>query len=285
MGTLAEFAKVSGLTVARLMIRNIPTEKEFRETIGDWFTSHGFQVENVSEDDNEERADQLICDDSVRVLLELKMKAENDQEVATRDCSLDRGEVHRHSESSLRRNRMSALIAKGVSQLTQTPIQRDFNVLWLHGAGRYSDHHGTRFIATLYGRRWLIPIPGQDGRYCYYFDNSDFFRHQAELSAAIVSWEEEGLLCVNDLHPAVDAFRESSFRALFGDCCIDPPEAEAAGQAYIAPADATRGDTDAMLKAVAEKYNITRLIDFSPTLHIAEACVSDAGAWPSKPSK
>jgi hypothetical protein len=134
VGTLAEFAKVSGLTVARSMITNIPTEKEFRETIGDWFTLHGFQVENVSEDDNEERADQLIYNDSVRVLLELKIKGENDQEVATRDCSLDRGEVHRHSESSIRRNRMSALIAKGVSQLTQTPRPSADNPLCEKGA-------------------------------------------------------------------------------------------------------------------------------------------------------
>ena|SRR5882672_3071563 len=213
---------------------------------------------------------------------ELKIKGENELEAAERDSILQGRGVHRYSESSLQRNRMSALISKGVSQLTKTPIERQFNILWLHGAGRYADHHGTRFIASLYGRRWLIPIPGQDGRYCYYFDNSDFFRHRAQLSAAVVSWEDEGLLCVNDLHPSIDSFRRSSFRALFGDCCIDPPEAESAGKAYIAPAEGPRGDVDAMLRAVAAKYNLARLIDFSPTLHIAEASVGEGGKWPAR---
>jgi len=218
------------------------------------------------------------------VLLELKIKGENEREAAERGLVLDQGRVHRYSESSLRRNRMSALISKGVSQLTTTPIERDFNVLWLHGAGRYADQHGTRFIASLYGRRWVIPVSGQQGHYCYYFDNSDFFRHRKELSGAIVSWGEEALLCINDLHPGIDTFRRLSFRRMFGECCIDPPQAESTGEAYIAPADAPRGNIDAMLKAVATKYNVGRLIDFSPTMHIAEASVGAGGKWPSSSS-
>lgn len=112
------------------------------------------------------------------------------------------------------------------------------------------------------------------------FRQQRLFPHRAELSAAVVSWGDEGLLCINDLHPAADSFRQSSFRAVFGESCIDPPKAEAAGEAYIAPADVPRGDVGAMLKAVAMKYNVTRLIDFSPKLHIAEAAVGEGGKWP-----
>jgi hypothetical protein len=263
------------------MVTDIPSEGEFREGIREWFTSRAFRVEDVSEEDDEERADLLISDESIRVLLELKIKGENEVEEGERRSVLQKGGVHRYSESSLRRNRMSALITKGVSQLTTTPLQRDFDVLWLHGAGRYADHHGTRFIASLYGRRWLVPVSGQEGRYCYYFDNSEFFRHRTELCAAIISWGDEGLLCINDLHANANRFRESSFRAAFGDSCIDPPQAERAGEAYIPPADAPRGNVDAMLEAVATKYNVPRLIDFSPTMHIAEAAVGQDGSWPT----
>jgi hypothetical protein len=257
------------------MVTQIPTEKEFRGTLSGFFTSHGFRVDDISEHDNEERADQLIYDQSVRVLLELKIKGEDEGEVAGRDSVLDSGGIHRRAESSLRRNRMSALIAKGVSQLIHTPIAADFNVLWLHGAGRYADHHQMRFIATLYGRRWVIQVKGSDHRYCYYFDDSDFFRHRAMLAAAIVSCGEECQLCINDLHPNAEKFRHSSFRALFGDAYIDPPELEARGDAYIAPANVSREDQAVMLNAVAKKYNVERLVDFDPTLHIAEARVED----------
>ena len=266
------------------MVTAIPSEQEFRETTREWFGSQGFRVQDISEQGNEERADMLVFDESVRVLLELKIKGENEVEAEERSSVLSSGSIHRYSEFSLRRNRMSALISKAVSQLIETPVERDFNVLWLHGAGRYADHHGTRFIASLFGRRWLIAASGQDGRYCYYFDNSDFFRHRTELCAAIVSWGDEALLCVNDLHPSIDTFRQSSFRSIFGECCIDPPKAESIGEAYIAPADAPRGNVDAMLQAVATKYNVARLIDFSPTLHIAEASVGDGGKWPSSQS-
>jgi hypothetical protein len=263
------------------MVTTVPSENEFRDVTSEWFRSRGFRIEKVSEDGDEERADMLIFDDSVRVLLELKIKAENEAEADERDSVLNSGGIHRYSESSLRRNRMSALISKAVSQLMTTPIERDFNVLWLHGAGRYADHHGTRFIASLYGRRWLIAVSEQGGRYCYYFDNSDFFRHRMALCAAIVSWGDEGLLCINDLHADASRFGESSFRAIFGKSCIDPPRAESNGEAYIAPADAERGNVDAMLKAVATKYNVPRLIDSTPTMHIAEAVIGDGGKWPS----
>jgi hypothetical protein len=257
------------------MITRIPTEKEFRETLFHFFNSHGFRVDDVSDDDNEERADQLVSDQSVRVLLELKIKGEDETEVAERDSALNSSGIHRYAESSIRRNRMSALIGKGVSQLIHTPIVADFNVLCLHSAGRYADHHQLRFVATLYGRRWLIQVPGSDGRYCYYFDNSDFFRHRAALAAAIVSCGDECQLCINDLHPTAEKFRQSPFRALFSDGCIDPPELEARGDAYIAPANVTRGDEAAMLKGVAQKYNVARLLDFDPTLYMAEARVED----------
>lgn len=263
------------------VITAIPTEKEFRQAIREWCCSNSFRVDDVSEDGNEERADMMIFDDSVRVLTELKIKGENEVEVEERESILSSGGVHRYSESSLRRNRMSALISKGVSQLITTPIERDFNVLWLHGAGRYADHHGTRFISSLYGRRWLISVSGNQGRYCYYFDDSDFFQHRGDLSAAAVSWGEEALLCINDLHPTADEFRCCSFCAVFGECCIDPPRAELAGEAYIAPVDAPRGNVDETLKAVATKYNVGRLIDFSPKMHIAEAAVGSDGRWPA----
>jgi len=255
---------------------NIPTEDEFRGHLKEFFSKADFQVDEVTENPEEERADLLVYDQSVRVLLELKIKGEDEFEAAARGTALASGGIHRYSESSLRRNRMSALIAKGVSQLTSTPLFADFNVLWLHGAGRYADHHQMRFLSTLYGRRALITTESNtDNLYCYYFDDSDFFRHRATLVAAVVSCGDKCQLCINDLNPTADKFRQSSFRALFKDVYIDPPELESRGEAYMAPPNFPRGDKDAMLKAVAAKYNVAKMVDFDPILYIAEARVED----------
>jgi len=54
------------------MVTTVPSEEEFREATSEWFNSRGFRVENVSGDGNEERADMLIFDESVRVLLGAK---------------------------------------------------------------------------------------------------------------------------------------------------------------------------------------------------------------------
>ncbi len=252
---------------------HVPSEDQMKKTLRGFFRDNGFEVDDIPEGD-EERADILISNDSERIILELKIKGEDEEELSDRREILDSGSVYSRSESSLRRNRMSGLVRKGVSQLVETPDEADFRVLWLHGAGRYGEHHETRLTATLYGRRLLIHTEDEhDDRYCYYFDNSEFFRHRNVLTAAIVSFENRCQLCINDLHPDAEAFRKSAFRNLFGEGYIDPVEFESRGDAYIVDGSVDRRDEMAVTRFIIDKYRCGMVQSLDLALHSVEIVV------------
>ncbi len=171
---------------------HVPSEDEMKDTLREFFQKNGFAVEDIPES-NGKRADFLICDHSTKALLELKIKGEDEMELSERNGILDSGEVYIRSESSLRRNRLSGLIKKGVSQLMETPLENDFRILWLHGAERYGEHHETRMVATLYGRRFLVHTEKKrKDKWCYYFDNSEFYRYREQLTAAVLTESQLG---------------------------------------------------------------------------------------------
>jgi len=264
---------------------DVPSEEQMKETLRGFFRDSGFSVEDIEETDVE-RADFLIANDSETTILELKIKGEDEEELADRREVLDSGSVYSRSESSLRRNRMSGLVKKGVSQLVETPGNADFRILWLHGAGRYGEHHETRWAATLYGRRLLIHTEDEhDDRYCYYFDNSEFFRHREVLTAAVVSFEGRCQLCINDLHPNADAFRESSFRKLFDEGYVDPVEFEQKGDAYVVDGTVDRRDEMAVTRFIIDKYKCGMVQSLDLALQSVEVAVHPRprGTTPSKP--
>jgi hypothetical protein len=169
---------------------SVPTENEFKETLRRFFSNNDFAVSDIPNVPNDERADFFLDDGSSRILLELKIKGDDSDETQTRSGILETGNVYQRSESSLRRNRISALIKKAASQLQKTPLEADFRVVWFHCAGRYGQNHETRSVATLYGRRMLIHTEKKlKDCWGYYFDNSDFFyfsRHFVCLCGLVV---------------------------------------------------------------------------------------------------
>ena len=241
----------------------VPSEDEFREKLQRFFSKHGYVAHGVPRDDDGERADLLIENGLVRVLLELKIKGEDEDEDKRRGEILDSGEIYEYGDPSTRRNRLSALIKKGVSQLRNTPETADFHLLWLHGAGRYAEHHAKRFVSTLYGSHLVLPTNRPlDVRQCYYFEDSEFFRHRETLVGVIVSSGKDCQLCINDLCLHAAAFRNSSFRQIFGQGYCDPTELEQNSQAYIVDSNhVDRSDKNSVLMYLRNKYACESFID------------------------
>lgn len=250
---------------------NVPTENEFKETLRPFFSENGFTVADIPHVPDCESADFVLDDGSSKILLELKIKGEDCEEAETRSSILEAGEVYQRSESSLRRNRISALIRKAAAQLQKTPLEADFRIVWFHCAGRYGQNHETRAVATLYGRRMLIHTEKKLKDYWgYYFDNSDFFAFRDTLSACVVSWSGRCQLCINDLHEKADLFRKSNFRKIFNDGYIDPAEFEQEGEAYIVDGNVDRTNEQSIHSHLMLKYNCGKLLDLDLTMHSAE---------------
>jgi hypothetical protein len=246
---------------------HVPSEDEFKLKLHTFFSKHGYAVHEIPCENDKKRADFLLEDGKIRVLLELKIKGENPEESKSHNEVLDNGKIYEYEESSTRRNRLSALIKKGVSQLSETPEPADFRLLWLHGAGRYAKHHAKRFTATLYGSRRVVPVNKPfDVRHCYYFEDSDFFRHREILAGAIVSSGRDCQLCINDLYLHTATFRDSSFRQIFGQGYCDPIELEKADKAYIVDSNIDRCNKDEVRKYLATKYACSNFLDLDISL-------------------
>lgn len=246
----------------------VPSENEFKEKLRTFFSRRGYAVHEIPRADKDERADFLLKDETVRVLLELKIKEEDPEESRKRNEALDSGKVYEYSDPSTRRNRLSALVKKGVSQLLNTPESADFHLLWLHGAGRYAEHHAKRFTTTLYGSRLVVPKNKPfDVRWCYYFENSDFFRYREILAGAIVSSSKNCQLCINDLYSHAASFRNSSFRRIFKQGYCDPIELEQNNQAYIVNSNIDRCDKSAVLTYLGNKYACDSFLDLDIPLN------------------
>ena len=246
----------------------VPTEAEFKAKLQKFFSEHSYIVHDIFRENDSKRADFLLEDESVRVLLELKIKEDNPDEGRERDKVLNSGGIYEYSESSGRRNRLSALIKKGVSQLLSTPEHADFKLLWLHDAGRYAEHHFDRFKATLYGSRLVVPRNRpSDYKICFYFEDSDFFRYRNVLAGAIISHHGDCQLCINDLYLHADLFRHSSFCKVFKQGHCDPRELEENDQAYIVSPNVNRRNKSEVLAHLSEKYDCDNFLDLNMRLN------------------
>jgi len=236
---------------------SIPQECDFLDQIRQFFEVRGFDFERIEEAE-EERADFYIEKDNVRVLFELKIKEDDPDEAKRRSAILAKNEVYSYSESSLRRNRLSGVVRKGVSQLINTPGDWEFRLMWIHSAGHYAEHTMNRFRNTLYGMRLLFHTDTLlEPKPCYYYDESDFFRFRNSLTGVVLSEGNTDFmqLCINNHHSKVGAFRISPFRGIFKGACCDPEEIEAAGEAYIVEGEVNRSDEGELATYLTKKYD------------------------------
>jgi hypothetical protein len=250
-------------------------EDQIRTVIRSYLSARGLIISDIPRSDTEKRPDFLVSEGKHRVIIELKTKGDDTEELVEKQNALANDTVFMRSEESLRRNRMSSIIANGVTQLAAYHAEPDaFRMLWLHSAGQYADLSMQRFQNTLYGAREIIHVEKQiPGRWCYYFDTSDFYLHRDILVGAIISRDGEVLICLNDLSTRIDAFRQSGLPPLFADQYCDPLELEQSGDAYRVDGNVDRRDSQAVKQYIVQKYNCGRILDLNMKHYSAEIVV------------
>ena len=220
----------------------------------------GFGVEPIAPGDGE-RADWVATIRSEVALVEEKTKFDDPDEVSRRKTAFGAGHPFSTQVPLKPNNRLSGITYKAASQLgtSAAEIAHDFRIIWLTATGFNHEAKFHQYIATLYGSSNVIENGRVPLKRCYFFRNSDFYRHRQQIDGAVVAEVAErdlnAKLCLNPLSPRYARFRDSAIREAFATAVMDPNVAEAAGDAYIVDCDIDRARENDILEYLKQKYS------------------------------
>jgi len=242
--------------------------KESKEEIfiKDVFRHFGFDLEKIGESDKKS-PDFLASDDQYKILLELKTKNESQEVLEERDTVLKTGEIYSKTTPLHRNNKISKLFDKAAKQFhsKKKAIEADFCFLILHASGPATAYHLSQFEASAYGSVKLITygLNNEPLKDCYYFQNSDFYKHQSIIDGAVFVGENNLQFCINDLSPRYEAVKNCGFVKAFTTGVVDPTAKEAAGKAYSVRSNIDRNNEYELIEHIKQKYSIDKVTPFN----------------------
>jgi hypothetical protein len=239
-----------------------------------FFDFLGARVERIPEVPGQPRADFLVTWPSEACVVEVKGKEENEEYSR---CLRGTGTTVR-SEVLGRTNPISRQIREAIGQVRATPApEAAFRLLVLVAADDAPEVHSAQFKATLYGTVDIVaPDPGGQAvaRPCFYFTYCEFY-DASDVDAAVILVGASSFLCLNEFSPRLGAFRSSSLYRVHASCAavLDPADMETSGRAYSAKEDLPRGNPEAMLQFITQKYGLPVAHNVTFTHHAAAAIV------------
>jgi hypothetical protein len=110
------------------------------------------------------------------VLMEIKSKTDNPEEIRDLVEQMKTGRVVEHSKPTSQWDRLDSIIKDGVAQLTtHDPGRERHHVIWFELTGLDAAATELRLQATLYGTRKLFSTSVENLITAYYFSNCSFF--------------------------------------------------------------------------------------------------------------
>ncbi len=212
-----------------------------------------------------EQSDFLVLADNLRFLVEEKTKQDNPEKVSLRQKKLASGEVYVESHPIVPNNRLSGVITKAVSQLdSSSDSEHDFRLIWFTALGMNAEIKFNQFVATLYGTTNIIEMHSSQLRPCYFFRNSEFFRHRETLDGAVVAAESgdsfELKLCLNPLSARYERLRGSTLARTFALGVEDPLDTEKNKMSFVVDSDIDRRNEAELLSYLQQKYQTQPLM-------------------------
>ena len=246
---------------------NMTKDEEF---VFNLLSGVGFQVTKLPESDKKsvQTPDFLAVLEDVSYIVELKSKSANRDKKTNRERTLTSGEVHGEIEPLVRMNPCSRIIESAKSQLKASSDDSAFHIAWFMAVDYNSSSTMHQFKAALYGSMTLVDFSTGTHGVCYYFENSDFYRFRDNLDGAIVSSQEELILCINTLSPRYSEFRQSPICRVLESGLCDPEELAQQGVAYIVDGDMNRGNKEEVLAYLQNKHQQPMLTDMG-MIHMA----------------
>ena len=251
---------------------------DLEPAVKDVLESWGFSVEKIPESSRtgEKTPDFKVRDRAVEYILELKTRRDDPEREVARTRTLTCGELFEEHMPLVRRNTIAGIIRDACQQLENHEDRTPFRVVWLAATDSAQDAKMRQFEAALYGLTQMFDWDGDSfHRPCYFFRNSEFFRHRLVLDAAIVSSLSTAKLCLNPFSSRASAFRSTEMVARFGTAVRDPLTEEAAGEAYFVDCDLDRKDEEAVMAYLRTKYGRPKLCNIDLGYHAATVSVAN----------
>jgi hypothetical protein len=232
----------------------------------------GFAVEEIPTRPSSQKQtpDLNVIGKSSCYLVELKVKGDDPTELEQDRKELESGKVVTKSTPTGPRSRMDNIICEGSDQMDdEDPTHTRFHILWLHSWGFDAELLHKRFFATLFGSIQMTwpPYTLNTSPVCYYFYDSSFFHLRHTLDAAILSFNGNLQLCVNNLSLRVADFRDSELYQALLECVCDPDSEEKNRRGLIVDTPIDRHDKNAVLEYLKTKYGLKQLFDLPFTKH------------------
>lgn len=224
----------------------------------------GASVDPVPTSQKEE-SDWLATLDGFRLLIEEKTKLENPDSTATRAEALRNGQVHGSTTPLRPNNRVSGVIGKAAKQLRSTgaDVQHDARAIWFTSVGFDRETKDFQAYNTLYGATKTFDLDRSASlQDCFFFYNSEFFRHQ-DVDGAYLVLADQGTavvrLCLNPFSARWMTLRDSPFAKKLATGLVDPVAREAVAEAMLVDGPVDRRDSEAVLSYLRTKYGIPKL--------------------------
>ncbi len=205
--------------------------------------------------------DILICKgEPDEVLLEIKQKQDDQDEIAELDQDLEAGGIVARNKSLSKWNRADQVIRDGIRQMKAVdPERHSLRVVWVHCVGHYDQVYAARLEATIYGTQKLFSSEVESLITCYYFHESTFYRKKNELDAVAVSVRGEAWLYLNDYSPRFERMLQSRFAKIFTVGLSYPSKFSDNPAVLVHDGIEARGDDDVSLAHLRKKYSLSHL--------------------------
>jgi hypothetical protein len=236
---------------------------DYEIDVNHFFSNLGYHVEKIPES-SVESPDFLVYDDSVSYLVELKTKFPSMEQIAERKSTLETGEIHSIQESITYQNRLHGIIKKAVGQLDEHKDKIPFRLIWLLSTDYLAEPRMLQFKSTIYGIACVVDVSQERPGDCYFFYNSDFYRYRSKLDSAIISTDMTNpVLLLNPLSARYENLKSSSLIKHFDNALIDPYNLDLQGKAFLVDSDVDRGNEEAVLQYLREKYKSENFVKLS----------------------
>lgn len=243
-------------------------DAEIKAMVTQFLTSCGLEVEEIPRE-HYKTPDLLINSGQPdATLIELKTKGDDPVSMSELNEELDQDGVVTRSQATNYWNTLDGIISSGVKQMrTKDPTRTMNRLLWVHCSGFDAHLHDIRLKATIYGTQKLFSDAIPNIITCFYFWDSSFFKHRADLDGVIISRGDQAQLNLNDKSNRFGHLINSGLARAFATGVFHPQQFPDDQDMMIHDGNLPRNGEKDALEYLRKKYRLDHLQTIDMGMH------------------